>query len=90
VDEFQIHAIARILSEDSRAVKMKHEIYMTLGLSFAELDDLRRKVDIDNSGSYGFFVTSLAWFKAQNGSTATVSILANKFTEMKLGTAVGK
>jgi len=90
VSEAEIVRIASILSDDTGAVEKREQIYGSLGLPLARLDDLKAKVILDNSGSFGFLSHVLSQYVSMHGSKATVTSLINRFTELNLGNVVGK
>ncbi len=60
--------IATVLAADTAAVNKKEAIYGALRLPRSELEDLKRKVFLDNSGSLGFFSAMLDAYLAKKGT----------------------
>jgi hypothetical protein len=96
VSEEDVEVLARILANDYCAVEKKYQIYGMLGLTAAALSDLKKRLNLQNSGSYEFFSETLLQYKNkpkiqnQPKSNATLGNLIECLKKLKLGTATGE
>ena len=90
VDDYKIHRIATILSDDATASRMKDQIYRELGLPAAELVALNTKFLIDGCHSYPFFLSMLENYKSRNGANGMLEKLINHLIKLNLRNVAGK
>jgi hypothetical protein len=77
------------LASDNTAVEKREQVYGVLGLKLAELTDMKRRLALDYSGAYEFYVWTLSKYKGENGANGTVESLVGSFRELKLTSVVG-